>query len=522
MGDQTYFTVREQSLHGDCQTIYNIHPLPVYEAMEIEEQLETAEKTQKEYEHQGSELSQGRLLCQGKKYWQITKTRDFDNCIERPVFQKWYGLRSQCDTTKANCRDLMTHMSASNYIVCGNDIRDFVIRKSITKNTIATSVAWNTEEKIMNKAEIVMELLKKAPMGTPLVLPSSLKEIKSLIFEYPESTLTSAQPLKLSEEIKDRIQSESGVRPILPLPDLISAPKMLIPVNLVKEDTIRQVIAQFLRVAQEIFLSPESCTSKGDVAGHLNIVAKALRPLSLADLKLVETKLENEIVALPISQQKLIRTLFYDVVAMIGTNPAIMLVKERIVDTTRIDAVQAVSMIQSVVGSVRTPTPELLQELITLVKDGLKPLSQERTILYNIAIVQVSNLLHKACICPSKHAMYPERIFGVFCEKDDEFIGQWISWLGGELEIEQNVQIKLNIITALGKVGHVHSARILTTLISDAQNNEMVRSLAVYSLKKAATLNPSKVKPILMTIIENISEHSEVRIAAIATLPYAH
>ena len=106
--DQTYFTVREQSLHGDCQTIYNIHPLPVYEAMEIEEQLETAEKTQKEYEHQGSELSQGRLLCQGKKYWQITKTRDFDNCIERPVFQKWYGLRSQCDTTKANCRDLMT------------------------------------------------------------------------------------------------------------------------------------------------------------------------------------------------------------------------------------------------------------------------------------------------------------------------------------------------------------------------------------------------------------------------------
>ena len=67
----------------------------------------------------------------------------------------------------------------------------------------------------------------------------------------------------------------------------------------------------------------------------MNTVAKALRPLSLADLKLVETKLENEIVALPVAQQKLIKTLFYDVVAMIGTNPAIMLVKERIVDTTR-------------------------------------------------------------------------------------------------------------------------------------------------------------------------------------------
>ena len=116
----------------------------------------------------------------------------------------------------------------------------------------------------MNKAEIVMELIKKAPITTPLVMPSSLREIKSLIFEYPEESLTSAQPLKLSKEVKDQIQSESGVRPVMPLPDLISAPKMLVAVNLVKEDTIRQVIAQFLRVSQEIFLSPESCTSKGN------------------------------------------------------------------------------------------------------------------------------------------------------------------------------------------------------------------------------------------------------------------
>ena len=33
------------SLHGDCQTTYNIHPLAKYEAMEIEEELENAENT---------------------------------------------------------------------------------------------------------------------------------------------------------------------------------------------------------------------------------------------------------------------------------------------------------------------------------------------------------------------------------------------------------------------------------------------------------------------------------------------
>ena len=73
----------------------------------------------------------------------------------------------------------------------------------------------------------------------------------------------------------------------------------------------------------------------GDVAGHLNNIAKALRPLSLVDLKTVEAKLEAQIATLPVAQIKVIRTLFYDVVAMIGTNPAVMLVKERLLDATK-------------------------------------------------------------------------------------------------------------------------------------------------------------------------------------------
>merc|ERR1711862_514249 len=165
--DQSYFTVREQSLHGDCQTIYNIHPLAKYEAMEIEEQLETIEKTRNMKEHLQGGLSQAKTVCEGKKYWQITKTRDFDNCIERPVFQKWWGLKTHCDTTKANCKVLMTHVSATNYIVCGNDVTDFVIRKSVTENSMSTIPGWQTEERLLNRAQIVLELLNKNPFLLP-------------------------------------------------------------------------------------------------------------------------------------------------------------------------------------------------------------------------------------------------------------------------------------------------------------------------------------------------------------------
>ena len=106
--DQSYFSTREQSIHGDCQTSYNIHPLPTYEAMEIEEQLEIEEQKRNQQEHLPGGLSQGRQACQGRKYWQITKTRNFDNCFERPVFQKFAGLKASCDTAKSSCRDLMS------------------------------------------------------------------------------------------------------------------------------------------------------------------------------------------------------------------------------------------------------------------------------------------------------------------------------------------------------------------------------------------------------------------------------
>ena len=76
-------------------------------------------------------------------------------------------------------------------------------------------------------------------------------------------------------------------------------------------------------------------SSLGDVAGHFNIIAKALRPLGLADLKAVYANLEITIATLPVAQRKVVLTLFHDVVAMIGTNPAIMLVKEHLLDTTK-------------------------------------------------------------------------------------------------------------------------------------------------------------------------------------------
>jgi len=521
--DQSYFTVREQSLHGDCETTYNVHPLPDYEALEIEYQFEKDEQKRNEQEHLQGGLSQAKAVCSGKKYWQITKTRNFDNCLERPVFQKWAGFKSMCDTSKASCINLLTHMSSTNYIVCGNDIRDFVIRKSITENAMASGIGWTTDEKFFNHARVVLELLRVEPITTPLTPVPHCREIKNLIFEYPAGSITAHQSLneQLSPQEKEKIEQESGIRPMLPKPDLHSGESPLYAIKIEKDEIARQVIDQLKTVAKEVFESPESATAKEDIAGVLTVVVKALRTLSLNDLKYVESRLESQINAYPLEHKAVIRSLFYDVVSMIGTNPAVMLVKERLRDTSKVDRFMAVRMIQSTLSNVRTPTQELLHELVNFVKNDLKRLSEDRTQVYNMAMVHLTKLIHKACICPLKTNTFPEKIYGPFCVKDSPIVAEWSMFLERELETQQNRHIKLNIITAIGKLGNVRAVQALAKIISNPNYNEMVRSLAVYSLKKAARLEPIHVRPVLLAIIDNPAEVPEVRIAAVAVLPYA-
>ena len=103
--DITYFTTREESLLGDCQTSYTVHELPKYRSLELEQEWKEEEKMlYKENEIK----SKGEEVCQGKQYFRITKTKNLDNCHKRPFFQNFVGIQSRCDGSKAGCADQFT------------------------------------------------------------------------------------------------------------------------------------------------------------------------------------------------------------------------------------------------------------------------------------------------------------------------------------------------------------------------------------------------------------------------------
>ena len=101
-GDVSYFTVTEESLHGKCETIYNIYPLPQATAMELEQKWEEEEK-----KAQLDPSFGGKAICQGKEYFEIVKTRNLDHCVFSPAAQHFIGGHASADVTKSHVGNLM-------------------------------------------------------------------------------------------------------------------------------------------------------------------------------------------------------------------------------------------------------------------------------------------------------------------------------------------------------------------------------------------------------------------------------
>jgi len=132
--------------------------------------------------------------------------------------------------------------------------------------------------------------------------------------------------------------------------------------------------------------------------------------------------------------------------------------------------------------------------------------------------------LHQAWINPkTRVAMYPTVLYGLFgTEQSPVLKEEYVPFLVEKIRQTENLHVKIVAVTALGKLGQLGG---LETLLEVVQGKliptPMVRSIAVYSLKRIAKVNPTAIRPLLMALINNPTEIPEVRIAAVSVLPWA-
>jgi hypothetical protein len=266
----------------------------------------------------------------------------------------------------------------------------------------------------------------------------------------------------------------------------------------------------------------------------LTAISKYLLPLSLDELKAVKEEVmqagrHSE------ASQKVLKGLFYDVLSVVGTNPSVMLIKKD-VESGELTGRSAINVLEAAFRAIRTPTKELLKELVQLVKN-LKNLEwqEHKSIgttlkdLETVGMIQMSKLLYRACINPFRRMTeFPVRIYGHFCSNESSIITEeWIPYLESELESssarhQKDDHYRMVAITSLGKLGHIKGLKSLIKVIEGSVSSRpMVRSIAVYSLKRIAKQNPVLIKPVLLSIIDNPAENTQVRIAAVSVLPWA-
>merc|ERR1719289_485957 len=80
----SYFTTMEESIQGECLTEYTIHKLPQFKINELEEAWRMEELKVKDFNIESE--SEAKTTCEGKPYFLITKTKNFEQCKKTPYF----------------------------------------------------------------------------------------------------------------------------------------------------------------------------------------------------------------------------------------------------------------------------------------------------------------------------------------------------------------------------------------------------------------------------------------------------
>jgi len=495
----------EESIMGECDTHYTVERMPEYLAREFEER----------------EQIPMRELCQGKDYYEVIKTKDLKNCRERPVYVHVYGARAVSDGSLGSSVPFASESSVSRNIICGTP-DSFILRVASNQHKAVISPSGKFEHKewmeVTSTSIVSLRSVEDKKEEIPDV--KAPKPRGSLMFEHPKqddyfSATVSEKSLVPQARTDNRLEQD-WYRAQMVQPDIESRPKTLYPTIKSPEETMRQLVVTFKRIVEIARQSPESSESAEDVAGSAVMVSRALVRLGLQDIKALWQQIEA---SLPENLKVPAYNSFLDLVSISGTNPAIKFIIEE-VKSGKLVGENAAMIVSNAIRSAKTPTKQLLKELIDLLKHVAQ--QDNRNMVSTVALA-VTRLIHRACVHETSSVTdFPAKSFGRFCdEKTPEINRDLIPFLAEKLFAARKSDINqlLTYINALGNLGHEGAALHLLKVIDDGSFDSHLRSVAVYQLRKTASTNPALYRPIILQLIANEAESDEVRMAAITILP---
>ena len=498
---RSYFKVMEKSLEGECEAEYSVHQMADYQIDEFEK----------------SEVSQGgRSQCQGQEYYQVVKSTNYLNCRERPLYQRSVGSQARSDGTSGASSPYLTESSVSRTIWCG-PVTSPVLRKQTTEQKVVVNGngKFESQEKIEVTSRVTNSLISVSSKTSDIPEPQSPKKSHDLTFSFPAGDFwTSSSPTSSQSYLAQ--PSDLTSRPATPYPSLGS------------EEAKTRFVSEFVSMKERDNSDPQDADIHSQT-GHLSYLSTMMSYQDITDCwSRIQQRISHE--SLAVKEDAL--NVFADILslAMGPTNPSIKFIAEKI-QNKQIKGESAAWIAANMIRSVQTPTEKTIQELTNLLKDS--SVQRNRDLKATVAM-SLTEMIYKACVDETSSSYnYPSRVYGKFCSPSSKeikldlipYLKQSLTDLKPELrEAEPSTSAMNKLITlinALGNLGIEEASQALLEVVEgEYSRHPHPRSVAVYKLIRTASQNPTKYRPVILTIINNNAEDEEVRMAAITALPY--
>ncbi|XP_043239588.1 vitellogenin-1-like [Amphibalanus amphitrite] len=474
-----FFRVMEESIGGECETLYETTPvLPQELKADMVQELTLLSQTS----------LPGIKVPDFDSFhpFVVTKTKNYQNCKSRPNWQHMTPGAVSCHTE--DCYLTASNRSASARYVLDGDRNNFQIQYVVAESEALMFPYGHETEQLWTVTNQTLFLQKNEKMASFIGEPHQGVTHNTLAFQYPTA-------------------DGKGLK----TPDLKSAPQLSTylpgaPVKLILE---KMPPTQLVGVIVQLIQKVDQMTQKvpdpvqQDVTGYILEIERALSWLSYDQLGQIYSQLKTD-------GQK---GIYWDCLAMAGTNPTVM----RLIDdisSNKVDLNRMTPILATLPVNIKTPTYQLIQQLFQLFRS---PMIQSHQMQRATMALSLSNIFYQICISNTtvEHSytqgLYKEH----FCNSQTNALlkEQFIPFLESIIQQSQESE-RLAFIQALANTGDKSIIPVLESIVT-MQKSPLEASKAIYAFYRVVAQYPEKVRKIMSPIYHDISKPAEVRVAAI-------
>jgi len=474
--------VYEQGVDGKCENIYQVVELPEYTLGEMTfGEVKTED-------------------CEGRKVFEITKTRDVTKCSKRTAFRLSQPGRMKC--LDGNCDSMWQRSSMTRYIGCGSSPDNMQLQIILNEGELQQNLmAYNTEN-VVTGTEQMMKMVEMRTTLSSLPDITSPTSINNLYYEYPQ---VASRHGSIQQQLQ---QPASQMRTVPMIHESILV--KLSPRTL--QSKIVEKISDLVRDLKEV-----EHFGKKHTSAHVLSISHVIAFFNKQEIKSLYDQVKG--MSMDEEDKETARQLLVETIGATGTNPCILFLKEMI-ESEEFSPLRTGSIIATLPHYIKTPTIEILDELFELIKSTVVTRSE---ILQTNAELAFTTILNKACIAPTRVTRFPVFVFGEFCNSQtSELTTKFIPYFVQKLHSAATTKEREFSILALGSIGHESIIPVLLPYVEgrSQKTSPAEQRMAIFSLETVTVQHRNTLLPIYSALANNAAEERSVRIAALSMMLY--